>query len=94
MRCPACREAQLFENRNPYILSKLLKMHKQCPSCEQDFEIEVGFYWGAMMISYMGGAILLFALVLIGRFALGFPLGQTLIAGVLIHFCTRLGYSD
>jgi len=85
MKCPACRKADLFENRNPYILSKLFAMHKACPKCSQDFEIEVGFYWGAMMISYLGGAILLFALVLIGYFALGFSVSKTLIGSIIIH---------
>ncbi len=27
-------------------------MHKNCPSCGQNFEIEPGFYFGAMYISY------------------------------------------
>ena len=27
-------------------------MHKQCPQCHLDFEIEPGFYTGAMYVSY------------------------------------------
>jgi len=86
MKCPACREANLFENRNPYIFSKLLKMPKRCHNCDQDFEIENGFYWGAMMISYLFGSILLFALVLIGYFVLGLSVSRTLIYSIIIHF--------
>lgn len=29
-----------------------MKMHKQCPSCGQPTEIEVGFYTGAAYVSY------------------------------------------
>lgn len=27
-------------------------MHKECPHCKQDFEMEPGFYWGAMYMGY------------------------------------------
>jgi len=27
-------------------------MHKSCPSCQQDFVIEPGFYFGATYVSY------------------------------------------
>jgi hypothetical protein len=36
-------------------------MHKNCPACKQLYEIETGFFWGSMYISY-------FMTVIIGFF--------------------------
>lgn len=33
-------------------LSKFQEMHEHCPVCNVKFEPEIGFYWGAMYISY------------------------------------------
>lgn len=30
----------------------LFEMHDNCPNCQQQFELEIGFYWGAMYIAY------------------------------------------
>lgn len=49
-RCPRCYEGQLFTHR-PYSL-KFMEMNKNCPVCGQDLEVEPGFYYGAMYISY------------------------------------------
>jgi uncharacterized protein (DUF983 family) len=36
-----------------YDLKRFDKMHKQCEKCGQDFEVEPGFYTGAMYVSYV-----------------------------------------
>lgn len=61
--CPKCREGKLFKK------GSLFTMHDNCPSCQQKYMLEPGFYWGAMYVSYMlsGG----FALVLAGILFLG-----------------------
>lgn len=51
-RCPRCRQSHLFEVRNPYRLKTTMKMYKECPTCGQPTEIEVGFYTGAAYVSY------------------------------------------
>jgi len=38
---------------NPYGLRHLSDMPVDCPACGQPFELETGFYWGAMYISYI-----------------------------------------
>jgi len=52
----------------PYQLKKFMQMHDFCPVCQLKFEIEPGFFWGAMYVSYafsvaimltIGGAILI-----------------------------------
>lgn len=51
-KCPRCHEGQFFETNNPYNLSKFSKMPEKCAVCEQKFEPETGFYYGAMYVSY------------------------------------------
>jgi len=48
--CPRCRKGDLF--LKPLELSKPLAMHDRCENCNQRFEPEPGYYFGAMFISY------------------------------------------
>ncbi|WP_231403187.1 DUF983 domain-containing protein [Hymenobacter guriensis] len=51
LRCPRCHTGPLF--RYPaYQLRRFDAMYEACPVCTQHYEPEVGFYWGAMYISY------------------------------------------
>jgi uncharacterized protein (DUF983 family) len=50
--CPRCRQGKLFHRGNLMNPGSLFKMHAHCPQCEQTFEPEPGFYFGAMFISY------------------------------------------
>lgn len=50
-RCPRCRDGKLFETP-AYGSIKFYKMKPQCEVCEQVFDPEPGFYFGAMYISY------------------------------------------
>lgn len=63
-RCPSCREGKLFKTDNPYQLSKLASMHKNCPNCGQRYEPEPGFFYGAMYVSY-GLTVALFVAVVV-----------------------------
>ena len=51
LRCPRCHEGKLFSH-SALNLRKFDEMPDACPVCGQAFEPEVGFYWGAMYISY------------------------------------------
>ncbi len=51
-KCPRCQEGDLFIVKNPYRLKYLDKMPHFCPECGEDLQKEVGFYYGAMMISH------------------------------------------
>jgi uncharacterized protein (DUF983 family) len=51
-RCPRCRYGRLFVFKNPYRFKNGLKMHRNCPICTQDFQIEPGFYIGALWTSF------------------------------------------
>ncbi len=52
-KCPRCHEGDLYTNKNPYNLRKLLVMNRKCSVCQQTFTPEPGFYFGAAYISYM-----------------------------------------
>ena len=46
-------------------------MHKRCEVCGQKFEPEIGFYYGAMFISYLFIALVSFTVVCFNIFVLG-----------------------
>jgi uncharacterized protein (DUF983 family) len=52
LKCPQCREGNLFQFPNAYRLQTTSKMNKSCPVCGEDFEREPGFYFGAAYVSY------------------------------------------
>ena len=52
LKCPKCGQKDLFKNKSPYQFKGFFDMHKECSNCKQDFEIEPGFYYGAMYVSY------------------------------------------
>ena len=67
-RCPRCRNGKVFTHAALH-LTKFDRMHKNCPTCNFYYEIEVGFFWGAMYISY-GFSVLIVLLVGVSLFYL------------------------
>jgi uncharacterized protein (DUF983 family) len=67
MKCPRCRQGNLFSNSNPYILKDGLKMPEKCNVCGQDFKIEPGFYIGALWTSF---PIVIFLLAILSVYLL------------------------
>lgn len=49
-KCPKCHEGDLFVNKYKY--NGFFDMPNNCSKCNQDFQIESGFYLGAMFVSY------------------------------------------
>jgi uncharacterized protein (DUF983 family) len=62
MRCPRCREGEMFMHR--LYSAKFMVMHKRCPCCGQPFVLEPGFFLGSAFFSYFINAILLLAIAL------------------------------
>jgi uncharacterized protein (DUF983 family) len=60
--CPHCHAGPVF--KHPTFSLKFMQMYDKCTVCGQKYEIEPGFFWGSMYISY-------FMTVIIG-FAVGF----------------------
>lgn len=59
-KCPKCRTGSMFAN-GMYSL-KGQKMHKDCPHCGFHFEIEPGYFYVAMFVSYALNVALLITL--------------------------------
>lgn len=51
-KCPVCHEGDSFLTKKKYELRSFDKMHKYCSVCNHKFEIETGFWQGAMYVSY------------------------------------------
>ena len=51
-KCPQCHDSQVFVSKKFYNLRKFSKMNTNCDSCGLVYEKEVGFFYGAMYISY------------------------------------------
>lgn len=49
-RCPRCRRGKMFSS--PMYAFKAQKMNEHCPHCGMKFEIEPGYFYGAMYVSY------------------------------------------
>lgn len=55
LRCPRCREGDIFVYANPYGKAgwkHILKIHDRCPICGQPFDLEPGFWFGTSYVSY------------------------------------------
>lgn len=50
-KCPRCHDADLYIHKG-WSYTKFSKMYKSCPNCQQSYEPEPGFYYGAMYVSY------------------------------------------
>lgn len=50
-KCPRCQSGSMFKHSSTS-LGKFMQMHEFCPTCNLRFEIEPGFFWGAMYVSY------------------------------------------
>lgn len=50
-KCPKCRKGDMFAYA-ALNYTKFDKMHTHCPHCKFRFEVEPGFFIGAMYISY------------------------------------------
>lgn len=50
-KCPKCHKGDFFVTKNIYN-KDFIKMYDKCSHCGEIFNKEVGFYYGAMYVSY------------------------------------------
>lgn len=65
-KCPHCHKGDFFKTSNPYNLNKFSRMNSRCSLCNEDFQREPGYYFGATYVSYgltVGFGIVLFILL-------------------------------
>ena len=51
-KCPKCNKGDVFRKRGNLLLLRAPKMQENCPHCGHHFEIEPGYFIGAMYVSY------------------------------------------
>ncbi|MGB3467958.1 MAG: DUF983 domain-containing protein [Cyclobacteriaceae bacterium] len=59
-KCPRCRQGNMFTH-GTFVLGKMTSMPHQCSVCGLQFEVEPGFYFGAMFVSYAFSVAVLLA---------------------------------
>lgn len=50
--CPVCHEGKVFKYKKVFHPTKFDKMYDRCDRCGHKYEIETGFFYGAMYVSY------------------------------------------
>jgi uncharacterized protein (DUF983 family) len=57
MKCPQCQEGEFFTS-HPYDIKNAGNTHENCSECGLKYEKELGFFQGAMYVSYALGVAL------------------------------------
>lgn len=52
LKCPRCSKGNLFDKPGLFQFRNILDMPEECPNCGQKFELEPGFWIGALWTSY------------------------------------------
>lgn len=84
-KCACCHEGDLYPTKI-YSFRGWFTMYEKCPHCGQKYELEPGFYWGAMYMSYMVSSFLIFAFFALYRFALDIRLLYAYVFSLLSLF--------
>lgn len=50
--CPKCHQESMYETKNPYVLSDVLKINEKCSHCDTRYRMEPSFFYGSMYVSY------------------------------------------
>ena len=50
--CPNCHQENMYQDPNPFHLSKITDMNERCSHCNTQYKIEPSFFYGAMYVSY------------------------------------------
>lgn len=78
--CPKCQNESMYEDKNPFHLSKVLKMNEECSHCGLRYQIEPSFFYGAMYVSYGVNVAIGIAAFIIANLMFGLNLKQSFVA--------------
>ena len=81
--CPKCQEESMYEDKNPYNLQHIYKMHENCSHCGLRYQIEPSFFYGAMYVSYGLTVAIGIATFIIAKVFIGLDLIKSFIAIIL-----------
>ena len=93
-RCPHCHDGRLFKYKWWNLLN-FAQMHENCPHCDVRYEVEPGFFYGAMYISYAFtvGIMLIGGLIVFNFFndppAMGYVVPITIFSLIMVPFNFR-----
>lgn len=68
MTCPQCRATRMFKKPGFFVYFKTFEMHANCGKCGLKFELEPGFWYGALWASYPLLIIIEFPFLLMSLF--------------------------
>ena len=63
-KCPRCRKGRVFKHKNPYH-RKFGQIEEKCSVCNFVYEMEQGFWYGAMYFSYAFGVLISIPIVIL-----------------------------
>lgn len=86
-KCPRCRKGDLFVK--PFQMNAPLNMHESCSHCQQKFEPEPGYYFGAMFVSYIWTAFCCLGIMGFCMIVLGWSVGSSF---ALLLFVSAISY--
>jgi len=72
--CPRCQGESMYETKNPFILSDVLKINDKCSKCGLRYRLEPSFFYGSMYVSYGVGIAFATAAFIISYFFIGLSL--------------------
>lgn len=86
--CPVCQEESMYEESNPYKISRLFDMHPRCSNCHTRYKMEPSFFFGAMYVSYAVGIAFAFPTFVFSYWVFDLSLLATffVIVAILIMF--------
>ena len=86
--CPKCHGESMYENKNPYVLSDVLKIKEKCSHCETKYRLEPSFFYGSMYVSYGVGIAFAVAAFIISHLFFDSSLNVSFISiiGTLVVF--------
>ncbi len=94
-KCPKCHQGDFFVDNKIYNLKTFVKMHNTCKHCNEAFNKEVGFYYGAMYVSYgvniaYGVALFLLTTIILKLNVIVFLIAFALLILVLFPWTMRI----
>ena len=98
LKCPSCRQENMFKQRGLFVYYHPLDMHENCSKCGQKYEIEPGFWIGALWASYPIVVIIetpfLFTAIAAESLNVWYTYGLMIVAfGIFFPLMLRLGRS-
>lgn len=76
----------MFQRKGLFVYKDAFKMHENCANCQLKFELEPGFWYGALWASYPLLIIVEFPFLLMALFATWGDHWSPLIAMILVFF--------